>query len=139
MDYSCFGIQFYSILLSSIFSSELSGSSSSLVLRICVDLYISILNYSLLCFNFGSKILPPGWRGQGSLQSFCPKFKSTLPRVSHRLHSFYPASHLCLQNPCNFLTLDCFPRSWQVAIVNLWGLISEDICYEGTVMDGGLF
>ena len=69
--------------------------------------------------------------GRGSLQSFCPKFKFTLLRVSHRLHSFDPASHLRLQNPCNFHTLDCFHCSWQVAVVNLWDSIPADVLLRG--------
>ena len=69
--------------------------------------------------------------GRGSLQSICPKFKSTLPRVSHQLQSFDPASHLHLQNPRNFRTLNCFHRSWQVAAVNLWDSILADILLQG--------
>ena len=49
--------------------------------------------------------------GRGNLQSFCPKFKSISLRTSHRLYGFDPASHLRLQNPCNFRTLDRFYRS----------------------------
>ena len=51
--------------------------------------------------------------GQGNLQTFCPKFKSSSSRTSNCLHSYDPASHLRLQNPCNFCTLDRFHQSWQ--------------------------
>ena len=69
--------------------------------------------------------------GQRSLQSFCPKFKFTSLRVSHQLHSLDLASHLHLQNPCNFRTLDRFHHSWQVAVVNLWDSIPVDILLRG--------
>ena len=69
--------------------------------------------------------------GRGSLQSFCPKFKFTSHRASYRLHSFDPAGHLRLQNPCNFRTLDRFHRSWQAAVVNLWDSIPADILLRG--------
>ena len=69
--------------------------------------------------------------GRGSLQSFCSKFKSTSHRASYWLHSFDPASHLRLQNPCNFCTLDRFHRSWQAVVVNLWDSIPADILLRG--------
>ena len=69
--------------------------------------------------------------GRGSLQSFCPKFKSTSHGVSYQLHSFDPASHLRLQYPCNFRTLDRFHSSWQVVVVNLWDSIPADILLRG--------
>ena len=69
--------------------------------------------------------------GRGSLQSFCPKFKSTSHRLSYWVHSFDPASHLRLQNPCNFHTLDHFHRSWQAVVVNLWDSIPADILLRG--------
>ena len=55
--------------------------------------------------------------GRGNLQTFCPTFKTTSNRLSHRLHSFDPAFHLHLVSPCNFRTLDCFGQSWQVTVV----------------------
>ena len=68
--------------------------------------------------------------GHGNLQSFCPKFKTPL-RSSQRLRGFDPASHLRFQNPCNFHTLDCFRRSWQAAVVDLWDSIPPNILLEG--------
>ena len=50
-------------------------------------------------------------------------FKSTSLRTSHRLYDFDPASHLSLQNPCNFHTLDRFHHSWQATVIGLWDLI----------------
>ena len=55
----------------------------------------------------------------------------TCIRVSYRLHSSDPASHLRLQNPCNFHTLDRFHRSWQAVVVNLWDSIPADILLRG--------
>ena len=69
--------------------------------------------------------------GHGNLQSFCPKFKFISLRTSHRLHGFDPASHLCLQNPCNFRTLDRFHRSWQAMATSLWDLIPASILLQG--------
>ena len=57
--------------------------------------------------------------GRGNLQSFCPTFKKSPTRLSNRLHSFDPASHLRFMNICNFRTLDCFRHSWRAAVVPL--------------------
>ena len=69
--------------------------------------------------------------GRGNLQIFCPKFRSPSFRTSDRLHNYDPASHLRLQNPCNFRTLDRFRRSWQAAIVTLWDSIPASILIQG--------
>ena len=69
--------------------------------------------------------------GRGNLQSFCPKFKSISLKTSHRLHGFDPASHLRLQNPCNFCTLDHFHRSWQATVIGLWDLTPVNILLQG--------
>ena len=69
--------------------------------------------------------------GRGNLQTFCPKFRSPSFRTSDRLHNYDPASHLRLQNPCDFRTLDRFHRSWQAAIVTLWDSIPASILIQG--------
>ena len=65
--------------------------------------------------------------GQGNLQTFCPKIKSSSLRTSNSLYCYDPAYHLCFQNPCNFRTLDRFRQSWQAAIVILWDSIPASI------------
>ena len=57
--------------------------------------------------------------GRGYLQSLCPKFRS---RISCQLHNF---------DPCDFHALDCFHRSWQAAVVNLWDSIPTSILLQG--------
>ena len=69
--------------------------------------------------------------GRGNLQTFCPTFKTTSNRLSHRLHSFDPAFHLRLVSPCNFRTLDHFRRSWQVTMVALWDSIPAELLLQG--------
>ena len=65
--------------------------------------------------------------GRGNLQTFCPTFKTASNRLSHRLHSFDPAFHLCFVSPCNFRTLDRFRRSWLVTVVALWDSIPAEL------------
>ena len=52
-------------------------------------------------------------------------------RLSNRLHSFDPASHLRFINICNFRTLDHFRRSWQATVVPLWDSVPADLLLQG--------
>jgi len=69
--------------------------------------------------------------GRGNLQTFCPTFKKSPIRLSKRLHSFDPASHLRFTNICDFRTLDRFRRSWQAAVVPLWDSVPADLLLQG--------
>ena len=94
---------------------------------ICISIFKCPSQY----FNFGSNMLPPGWGRTRQPAVLFLKFNSTLHRVSNQSHSFDPTSHLRLQNPCNFCTLDRFHRSCQVAVVNLSNSIPADILLRG--------
>ena len=68
--------------------------------------------------------------GRGNLFTFCPNFVTTTTR-SQRLHDYDPANHLRFQNPCDFVSLDCFIRSWQVTAVLLRNKIPADLLLRG--------
>ena len=75
--------------------------------------------------------------GRGNLQTFCPTFKTSPNRLSSRLHSFDPASHLRFKSLCNFQTLDRFRCSWQVAVVTLWDSIPAELLLQGDCVGWG--
>ena len=105
-------------------------SFQSRIEHMCEFLFPSLTdrrNASILGFTCG---LLDG-EGRGNLQSFCPTFKKSPTRLSNRLHSFDPASHLRFMNICNFRTLDHFRRSWRAAVVPLWDLVPADLLLQG--------
>ena len=105
-------LEYGSVLYSGAASTHLNrlDSFQARVENMCGFTFLSLTN------RHNASILGPTCRllageGHSNLQSFCPKFKFTSLRTSHRLHGFDPASHLCLQSPWNFRTLDRFHRS----------------------------
>ena len=88
-----------------------------------------MLHVGLVCCLFAGE-------GRGNLQIYCPQFYDVnqLPCISHRLHSWDPAEHLCFVNPCNFRALDRFRRSWLTSAVTIWNDLPADVILRGETL-----
>ena len=72
--------------------------------------------------------------GQGNLPTYCPQlFGNAIHCRSHRLHSWDPAEHLRLVNPCNFKTLDRFKRSWLATATDIWNGLPAGMILQGKI------
>ena len=73
-------------------------------------------------------------KGWANLPIYCPQLcGNPTHRRFHWLHSWDPAEHLRLVNPCNFKTLDRFKCSWLATATDIWNGLPADMILQGKV------